>query len=429
MAILRMADTGMNSNEAVFRFLLPTIKKLPLENRQNAYNLFKEEVLNKKNEKGNFSYSKEVRSFFSKNKEITTLDQLFEKIIEDAGKRKEARTPKEAKKISELAIDKRKEIAEKLIGKTLLSEGGKKTALKEPIKELFKGQELGKDSDNFYFDTIYNAIGEESMLKTPPYSVVGLAGIDVLSIDSGPKKVDHENYGFGNKGQIIALFSNPKLGVDVFPEFFAKASRVAVENKEGKFPKISSVIQRIQGMFPSDKIFKGAVISLGKRTEAQEIASFMKQAFPTLTISNTQEEFDNLANQAKARLVKSSDNVTILGIANGNKIFLNPSKASLETPIHEFGHVWVDYLRSTPNGKKLLQKGFDLIDGTTAFDNASRKYGEFDADGKLTNKELVLEEALVEAIATKGGSIANTTKESKFRTWLKAMVRLHKENI
>ena len=422
VAILRMADTGMNSNEAVFRFLIPTIKKLPLENRQNAYNLFKENVLTKKNEKGELKYSEEVRNFLSKNTDITTLDQLFEKIVEDAGKRKEARTSKEAKELSELAIDKRKEIAEDLIAKTLLSETGKKTALKEPIKELFKGQELGKDSDNFYFETIYNALGEESMLKTPPYSVVGLAGIDIFSEDSGPKKVDHENYGFGNKGQIIALFSNPKLGVDVFPEFFAKASRVAVASKKGKFPSIGTVIQQIQGAFPGDKIFKGAAISLGERTEAQEIAAFMRQAFPTLAVSNTQQEFDNLANQAKARLVKSSKNVTILGIANGNKIFLNPSKASLETPIHEFGHVWVDYLRSKPEGRELLQKGFDLIDNTVVFDNASKKYGEFDADGKLTNKELVLEEALVEAIATKGGAIANASKKSKFKTWLKAMV-------
>ena len=139
----------------------------------------------------------------------------------------------------------------------------------------------------------------------------------------------------------------------------------------------------------------------------------LRFAFPGVTVTNTIEEFNEIIKQGGVR-TKVSKGQTILGLTTDGKIFLNPNVESLGTPIHEFGHIWIDYLRSAASGKKgtaLLKKGLQLVEGTQALKNAIKKYGD---------NALAREEALVELMATKGEGIINAAKKSKFKEWLNA---------
>lgn len=55
----------------------------------------------------------------------------------------------------------------------------------------------------------------------------------------------------------------------------------------------------------------------------------------------------------------SRPNGTVLGFVKGNTIYLNPDEVSLNTPIHEFGHLWVSQIKKYfPD---LWEKGKDLF--------------------------------------------------------------------
>ena len=82
-----------------------------------------------------------------------------------------------------------------------------------------------------------------------------------------------------------------------------------------------------------------------------------------------------------------------------NKIYLNPSKVTKDTPIHEFSHIWVDLLKQ--QNPELYQKGIDMVARTIyARQAAEGGYG----NGTVADME-VLEEALVQAIGEKGAQL------------------------
>ena len=66
----------------------------------------------------------------------------------------------------------------------------------------------------------------------------------------------------------------------------------------------------------------------------------------------------------------------------------------------------------------MLKKGLELVDGTPEYKRALKEYGD---------RDLALEEALVELMATKGDTIINAAKKSKFKSWMNATFKYIKE--
>ena len=56
----------------------------------------------------------------------------------------------------------------------------------------------------------------------------------------------------------------------------------------------------------------------------------------------------------------------IFSFTTGNKIFLNPKHINEGVLLHEYGHVWQDFLRK--NNMDLLNVGYDLIQKDKGFD-------------------------------------------------------------
>ena len=78
MAIISMANSAVHSNEAVFRWISPYIASLPKKNRIAALNKLKS-VLSGSDSK--------LLDFINSDRSIKTLDQLLDKVVEDANKR------------------------------------------------------------------------------------------------------------------------------------------------------------------------------------------------------------------------------------------------------------------------------------------------------------------------------------------------------
>lgn len=399
MAIVRMSDDAVNSNEIVFRYLAPEVKAQPEANQKAALN---DVVSNLKNKKA--KQNKSLLDFIAR-ENISTLGQLLDAIVKDANLRAKGNVK------GTLTLDQRAAMFSELS-----TAPGVKTPNKAYLKSLYEGAPKN-NSSLFTADNIYNAIGEPSMMKTKKGDIVSIVGIDVLN--GGVIDIDHQNYGTGPKGRLIALVKNPTNGINVFPTWRAKASRVFKPNKKGKRPSELQVSGQTMGTAASDLAFQGDRPTT-KMTDLKILLGKLKFAFPKVAVATTIEEFNEVLQQPGVR-TKVSEGKVILGMTKDGKIFLNPERESLATPIHEYGHIWIDYLRSKASGEKgtaLLERGLKLVENTQALKDAIAKYGD---------TKLAREEALVELMATKGNTIIEASKKSQFKEWMNATFKYIKE--
>lgn len=494
MAIMRMGNTAVNSNEAVFRYILPYVKSLPLKNRTEALKTYiqslnskaegnaasfwytelqdqiesgnlnsKEEVISyledlaskelkaheKSGKEGESAKVKKIESFLNSiKKKKDGADRTFDDIKEDLDNKIEKIVPfmlmdyiksnkiKTLDGFIEAVVDGSKQRAQgesnmfslpvrSFIFSSLISPESTKGANNLPvIKTLLNGVKKA-DPSLFTARNIYDSIGEKSMLKANQGDVVGIMGIKVADENGNPAggtlKAEHNNYGYGPEGRVISLIKNPKQGIDVFPEFRAKLYRVFKPSKSGKYPTIESAIQQTGGAFFMDAAFRGTVPAVDEMTDLKILIGKLRFAFPEVSVATTQEEFENFLNKEGIRTREKEGNI-IYGVTKDGRIFLNPSQQTLRTPIHEFGHIWIDFLRSPASGKKgdeLIKKGLDLVDGTPEYERALKEYGD---------RDLALEEALVELMAVKGDTIVNAAKKSQFLEWMNAVFKYIKDN-
>ena len=443
MTITKMADSGVNSNEAVFRYVLPKLKSIPLENRKKSFDALMDRMFSerpkkdgtispplisekevKEGEEKKIPRAKKVRSLIETYK-VTTIDGFFEAIVKDAN----LRAKDETKAI--LALDDRSALFN-----IIFSKGAKTTKTGKPAlgnnllhsKVLFEGIE--KDPYLLNAENVYDAVAEKSLRDTPKGYVVAVVGIDVLN--GGVTKASHTNYGFGPKGRLIGLITNPRHQADIFPEQTARAAGQAKLNKNKKTGETTMTSDKVilgqaLGNFFNMNIAQGQKARV-KPDTTQQLIGLMRLTFPSVQAYTSQAEFDNVLQEEGVRehLV---DGVPVLGLTKDGKIYINPSQPSINTPIHEFGHIWTDMLRSSAEGSKLLVKGLSMVDSDPkAYEAAKRKYAEYDADGNITNEELVREEALVSMIAAKGEGIVDAAQKSDFKNWLKGVMEYVKKN-
>jgi len=98
-------------------------------------------------------------------------------------------------------------------------------------------------------------------------------------------------------------------------------------------------------------------------------------------------------------------------------VYLNPDKIGLDTPIHEFGHVW--FAVASIVDPKLIERGKNLIRGTE-YEARVRSKPHY-ADMK---PEVIEEEALILAIGEKGADIIDQMAKRNFMTWLNDLWKL-----
>jgi len=389
MAVVKMGQTSIKSNEALFRFASDTFKK-------------------------KFSKAKRIASKNGLLKDLKYAKDIDQDVIDFVSKQNTI--DEVLDNIKELSISKRPDITRFVFtGDVKL---GAKTSPGKPKSNA--GSALVRENKDDYkyvhLQTINNLISEPATASIPDSHIVSVVGVDVLN--PSVTKVDHQNYPFGVKGQLIGILENPVHAADVFPEMYSKSIYLQKENKSGVPTSPETAVRQsvaAGGAVVGIKAFRGAKIST-KMTELQKLLGKLKPAFPSVTIVDTREEFlKELENPNVKRFIKDGD--VVYGFTKDGKVFLNPDKANSNTAIHEYSHIWTAFLKE--NNPSLLKKGYDLLEGTSILNDKIVEFGD---------NELARDEAMAELIANKGETIIEAGIRSKFINWLNAVFNYVKSN-
>lgn len=110
----------------------------------------------------------------------------------------------------------------------------------------------------------------------------------------------------------------------------------------------------------------------------------------------------------------------ILGFKFQDKIYLNGEKLNPNTPIHEAGHIWTEWVKQFDT--KVYQRGIELVKNSDYLKEVkSSKFYQEQAKKLATKQEAELyfqHEALAMAIGDKGAQFVTESKRTSFKEWL-----------
>ena len=175
--------------------------------------------------------------------------------------------------------------------------------------------------------------------------------------------------------------------------------------------------------------------AMGTSTTAYEVVEYLKgqherflgrlsKAFPTVDVVLSQNEFNAIIANARAKKLVTA-NQKVYGAVYEGKLYLNPSLPNYNTPIHEFGHVWLNVAREL--GKDTYKKGMELMTKDSPYYQQvvnSKEYGKIidkmrkDGVSEADIETYIKEEALATAIGDKGESFASAAQKKNFKNWL-----------
>ena len=147
----------------------------------------------------------------------------------------------------------------------------------------------------------------------------------------------------------------------------------------------------------------------------QEFVSVLRRSFPSVEVVTTQAEFDTLLKETGANELITKDQ-SVYGAVYQGKLYLNPSLENYNTPIHEFGHVWMNVAKEA--NPKLYEKGIALVKGSE-YEQQVKNNPAY----KDSTEQEILEEALATAIGDKGEAFVKESKRKSFKDWLSTLYR------
>lgn len=162
------------------------------------------------------------------------------------------------------------------------------------------------------------------------------------------------------------------------------------------------------------------------KTNYERFITKLTKSFPNTEVVTSQEAFDELTSELNAQKLMTK-NQKVYGAVYNGKLYLNPALENYDTPVHEFGHLWLNTAKAlTP---ETYEKGLSLVKGTQYESDVrnSKSYKkvikQMIADG-ATESEIeayILEEALATAIGNKGASFATAAQKKNFKAWLEQL--------
>ncbi len=263
----------------------------------------------------------------------------------------------------------------------------KAVAPEESFDELAKLQQIIKDAGGV--DALVDSLDTDKIFALLPQSAKTGKAFSGIFQDGNPALEIWESYfdssdrqGKDRVRQLkkavqkrIDEASGPQIdSSDISP---MEATKAASSKNKTKVQVLLPLLAKLKKAFPGTKI----IIS-----KARMIEDFIEAGI----------------DPAKAENIK--------GYTDGNVVVLNPDKLDVETPIHEFGHLWAQATRS--ERPELYQKGVELIKKSPYWlellekrDNQpdSVYYGYSDAR--------LLEEAIATAIGQQGAALFETAPE------------------
>jgi len=427
MSIVKMETDSILSNEAVVRVMADNISSFPKAQRVEALNVFRERLETKKTKLQ--QAIKDGVGLSGKAVKPSTLKQYAEQIksIEDVqkmDKKVKAKTidglltPKALKNLK--AITSVNIITGNLgYGKPNSPTGKavKPGTPSNPVAKALLGEKPSAESKaKLHLGSITDVLTEPQLKNTPVRSVFTITGIDVLN--PGIEKTNHPNYPVGPRGKIIGVIEQPQSVLELFPSAYnnavlGKAKEDAGQNRKRSDKKrLSEVVPVQMGM--TNREFQGTIVGV---TEEARLLDFMNRSFPFVNISTDQATMNQLLESPDVTAYLRGDSV-VYGMTKDGNIFINKevhdSKSELyNTAIHEMGHVWVKHLSLTPKGKKIYQRGAEIVQQTELYKKLLKR---FDGD---VNK--ATEEAMATLIGNRGESVVDASLQQKVKDWITAV--------
>ena len=160
------------------------------------------------------------------------------------------------------------------------------------------------------------------------------------------------------------------------------------------------------------------------RDQHSRFLTRLSKSFPSVDVVLSQAEFDAIISDAQAKKLVLA-NQKVYGAVYEGKLYLNPNLPNYNTPIHEFGHVWLNVAREL--GKDTYKKGMALMTEDSPYYQQvinSKEYGKIiakmrkDGVSEADIKTYIKEEALATAIGDKGESFTSAAANKNFKNWL-----------
>jgi GNAT superfamily N-acetyltransferase len=144
-------------------------------------------------------------------------------------------------------------------------------------------------------------------------------------------------------------------------------------------------------------------------------------------------EFRDIYNKSKKAKIENKDvdkftkfmatpDAEILGFTYNNRMYLNGSALNPNTPIHEAGHIWVEWTKT--NDPKIYAKGMELVKDSPYYKKAKESKFYQEQANKLPEDQRAdyySNEALAMAIGDKGAQFVVESKKDAFKDWLKTL--------
>jgi hypothetical protein len=151
------------------------------------------------------------------------------------------------------------------------------------------------------------------------------------------------------------------------------------------------------------------------QSDFSKLTGFLSLSFPSTNFYTDQDTWQTVMESDGVRKY-IKDGEVVYGLTTNGDIYLNPKFESFNTPIHEMGHIWTDFIEES--NPALFNRGIKLVEGTKALETAKKELGDTLAARK---------EALSILIGNRGQEITDAAQRSKFQEWLVALWKYVKE--
>jgi len=142
----------------------------------------------------------------------------------------------------------------------------------------------------------------------------------------------------------------------------------------------------------------------------EEIAKFLSDKFGTDLVMSPEEISAALVEMGRHDLVEDGVPAPhVRGFVWKGKVYVNMDVADTETPIHEFGHIFMDAIKGT----ELYNQGIELMRGSI-YEQAVRDNPMYEG----MSEQQILEEALALAIGQRGAAITEPSLWLRFADFL-----------
>ncbi len=193
--------------------------------------------------------------------------------------------------------------------------------------------------------------------------------------------------------------TNYAAPIPVIPPVILEANNRVVEARNALIDAIN------KSNAPANTANKRAVKTLTER---------LKKAFPNVKVIMDKKGFQNALKDETARDLMAKGGVVYGRLLNG-EVYLNPDFANYNTPIHEFGHLWLN--ASKEIAPAVYNRGRELI-------RDSEYMAKLQADPLyegLSTEEME-NEALATAIGDRGEQFVNDVQKQGFRNWVRRLI-------